>query len=51
MITLRVRWSLHSIVHMLVSAELARHDHSIIACSRHMHMGVILRVHAVAVPW
>jgi len=28
MITLRVRWSLRSIVHKLISAELPRHDHS-----------------------
>jgi len=31
MITLRVRWSLRSIVHKLISAELPRHDLSFIA--------------------
>ena len=30
-----------------VSPEITRHDHSIIACSRHVHMGVILRAHLV----
>jgi len=38
MIILRVRWSLRSMVHKLISAELPRHDHSIIACSRHIYL-------------
>jgi len=32
---------------MLVSAELARHEHSIIACLRHIYIGVVLRAHYV----
>ena len=32
---------------MLASTEITRHDHSIIACSRHMHVGVNLRAHPV----
>jgi len=32
---------------MLASTELARHDRSIIACSRHIYMGVVLRGHSV----
>jgi len=36
-----------SIVHIIVLAEIARHDHSIIACSRHIFMGVVLRAHSV----
>jgi len=47
MITLRVRWFLRSIVHMLESSELTRHDHSIIACSRHLYMDVVLYAHPV----
>jgi len=27
--------------------EITRHDHSIIACSRHVYMGVVLRAHPV----
>jgi len=27
--------------------EITCHDHSIIACSRHMYMGVILRTHPI----
>jgi len=27
--------------------QITRRDHSIIACSRHIHMGVVLRVHPV----
>ena len=27
--------------------EITRRDHSIIACSRHVHIGVILRAHSV----
>ena len=46
-ITLRVCWSLRSIVHMLVSAEITSHDQSVVACSCHLYMGVVLRVHAV----
>jgi len=38
MITLRVRWSLRSIIHKSISAELPRHDHSFIACSRHLYV-------------
>jgi len=30
---------------MLVSAEIARHDHSVIACSRYIHTGVVLRAY------
>ena len=37
-ITLRVRQSSSSIVHKLVSAELPRHDNSIIACSCHVYV-------------
>ena len=47
MITLRVRQSSCSIVHKLISAELSSHDHSIIACSRHIYNGVILHAHPV----
>jgi len=36
-ITPRIRYSLRSIVHKLISAKLLRHDHSIIACSRHIY--------------
>jgi len=25
----------------------ANHDHSIIACSRHLYMGVVLRAHSI----
>ena len=42
MITLHVRQSLRSIVHKLISAELPRHDHSFIACSRHMYVCMVL---------
>jgi len=34
-------------LHTLISAELPRHDHSIIACSRHIYMDVVLRAHSV----
>ena len=47
MITLRVHWSLCSIVHMLASSEITRYDHSIIGCSRRIYIGVILRAHPV----
>jgi len=44
-------WSLFAYascyVHMLVSAKITRHDHSVIACSRHIYMGVVLRAHLV----
>jgi len=30
-----------------VTIEIMRHDHSIIACSRHIYMGVVLRAHSV----
>jgi len=32
---------------MLVSSEITRHYHSIIACSRHIYLSVILLAHAV----
>ena len=34
-------WSLQSIIHKLISAELPRHDHSNIACSRNIYVGVL----------
>jgi len=49
MITLRVRQSLRSMVHKLISAELPSHDHSFIACSRHIYSnyGAALHAHPV----
>jgi len=47
MITPRVRKSLRSMVHKLISAELPRHDHSFIACSRHIYECVVLHAHPV----
>ena len=32
---------------MLVSAKITRHNHSIVACSRHISLGAIFRVHPV----
>jgi len=32
---------------MLILEKLARHEHSIIACSRHIYMGAVLRAHSV----
>ena len=45
-ITLRKRYSLRSVVHTLISAELPRHDHSIIACSCHAYI-VFFFAHSV----
>ena len=36
-----------SIVHKLASAEIPRRNHSVIACSCHVYMGVVLRAHPV----
>jgi len=44
MVTLRKRYCY---VQSLVSLEVTRHDHSIIACSRHLYMGVFLRAHSI----
>ena len=43
-LTLRVRSSSCSIVHKLISAELSRHDHSVIACSCYIYMVLFARI-------
>ena len=47
MITLGVRYCYVQSFTSLVSPEITRHDHSSIACFRHIYMGVILRAHPV----
>jgi len=47
MITLRVRYCYVQSLTSLVSPEITRHDHSIIARSGHIHNGVILHAHPV----